>query len=62
MQELHDIDVEAYRDGWRKTVAEAIHAAFVADGVPLDEPRQIDLWARMKNPIHEYKVVLRPPS
>jgi len=58
--EIHDIDVESYRDGWRKTIAEAIAAAMST--VPYDDPRVVELLVQKKNPIHEYKVVLRPPG
>ena len=62
MTEVHDVDPESYAHGWRKSITEAIEAAFQAEGVPLGEARGIDLDARRKNPIHEYKVKLKDPT
>lgn len=44
---------------WKKTISEAVEAAM--EGVPIGKTRVIEaIEVRKKNPLHEYRVILRP--
>jgi hypothetical protein len=59
MSEQSEPDPEALAQGWRRQLEAAVEAAM--EDVPVDEVREIDvIYARKKNPIHEYRVTLRP--
>jgi hypothetical protein len=54
-------DPEAYAQGWRKYFQEALDAALEMEDVPVGEVREVDvIYGRRRNPIHEYRVSLKP--
>jgi hypothetical protein len=56
------IDAEAYAQGFRRELKEAVDAALDRDDVPVGETRVIDyieVKRVRKNPIHDYRVSLR---
>jgi hypothetical protein len=47
-------------DKWKKTIKEAAEAAM--ESMPVGTTTVIEaIEVRKKNPLHEYKVILRPP-
>ena len=61
-QEEPQIDADAYAEGWRRELKDAVNAELESKKAPLDKPFEIDIWVkrRTQNPIHDYRVVLRP--
>ena len=60
--EYEGINRESYAQGWRRELKEAIDAALEENGVPVGETAIIDyieVKRVRKNPIHDYRVVLR---
>ncbi len=53
---------DEYTPGWYGTLQEAVDAALQQDDVELGQIREIAFQGRKKNPIHEFRVKLRPPS
>ena len=63
MDDYVETDPEDFDRGFRRELREAVDAALDSDGVPEGETRVIDyveVKRIRKNPIHDYRVVLRP--
>ena len=53
---------EEYTRGWYGTLQEAANAALAEEDVELNQIRDVVFEGRKKNPIHEFRAKLRPPS
>jgi hypothetical protein len=60
MYEQEEPDEESYAEGWRGTIQEAADAALGAEQVEIGPTREIVVYGRKKNPIHEFRVALKP--
>jgi hypothetical protein len=62
MSEYEGIDEESYKAGWRRELKEAVDAAF--ESRPVGDEAQIDIYVKKRrdNPLHDYRVALRPPG
>lgn len=61
MSEYEGIDKDAYAQGWRREFREAVDEALAP--YPVGEEKLIEeIWVkkRRENPVHDYRVVLRP--
>jgi hypothetical protein len=58
--EYEGIDPEAYAQGWRRDLRDAIDEALAPHEVGYEAPIDIYVKKRRDNPVHDYRVVLRP--
>lgn len=64
MTDYEETDPEALAQGFRRELKDAVDAALDQDDVPVGETRVIDyieVKRIRRNPIHDYRVVLRQP-
>ena len=62
-EDLGETDPQLFEQGFRREFKEAVNAALIRDDVPVGETREIDyieVYRARQNPLHDYKVNLKP--
>jgi hypothetical protein len=59
-REYEGIDSEAYAQGWRRELRDAVDEALAEYEVGYEAQIDIFVKKRRDNPVHDYRVALRP--